>query len=90
MYRQWLSHADSFRQFKLSFSQPDTPEGYSEAQVTEALESLEPHLVIGDGAGSRVSQRMIDNHSNGVVDLTPNSPEYVEVTEWIDAISPCP
>ena len=80
---------DSFRIFKLSFTQPEMPSAYSEAQVTEGLEAVEPHLILGDGMGSQLSQRMIDGHS-AMLEFNQESPEYLSVVEWIDSLVACP
>ena len=74
--------------FRLSFNAPATPDGFSPEQLDEALSALEPHVIIGQGAESRISSRIIDNHARPL-GFNEQSLEYIAVIDWIDNLTPC-
>ena len=81
--------AQGFRMFKLSFTMPDNGNQFSNAQIEEGLNAVEPFITIGQGAMSIIANRLIDGHSIDL-DFNDQSPEYRSINEWIDQIPPCP
>ena len=78
---------ESFRQFKLSFHETDPNYVFSEMQIQEGLEAVEPLVIPGNGVMSRLAQRMIDSHSD--LSFNADSAEYQDVVAWINQINPC-
>ena len=78
---------NSFRQFKLSFTEPMTPDGFSPEQVLEGLNAVEEFVVVGQGSMSQIPTRMIDNHAPLI--FNDQSPEYLAVVSWIDGLVSC-
>ena len=68
--------------FRLSFSEPADPSGFSEAQIDEALNVVEPRITPGDGQGSRLSGRAIDNHGRD----GDYAAGHQQLVEWIDSL----
>ena len=79
--------ANSFRQFKLSFTEPITPNGFSPEQVLEGLSAVEGFVILGQGSISQISTRMIDDHAPLI--FNDQSPEYLAVVSWIDGLVSC-
>ena len=78
---------ESFRRFKLTFDSSDVDTTYSPEQVQEALNSIEPFIIIGNGVGSLLATRIIDGHSN--LNFNANAPEYSQMVTWIDSLINC-
>jgi hypothetical protein len=79
--------SDSFREFKLGFIEPMTPEGFSPDQVIEGLNAVANFVILGQGAMSQLATRSIDNHAS--LGLNAQSPEYIAIVSWIDGLIPC-
>jgi len=78
---------DSFREFKLGFVEPVTPDGFSPDQVLEGLNAVVNFVILGQGAMSQLATRSIDNHAS--LGLNAQSPEYIALVSWIDELIPC-
>ena len=77
----------SFRRFKLDLNASDLESGYNAEQVASVLNAVEPFINPGDGTGSELASKMIDDHAR--VLFNADSPEYSRVVSWIDNIIEC-
>jgi hypothetical protein len=48
-----------------------------------------PFLTVGEGAGSEITRRLSDEHSN-ISRYAPDAPEVTAMTAWINALTACP